>query len=63
MATNGPINKNTLILKILKLSLENSNNMNTRNNDANPPKYPNAQPKFDNAPVVFFFLILDSERL
>ena len=38
METNGPINKNTLILKILKLSLENLSNMNIRNNDANPPK-------------------------
>ena len=38
MATKGPINKNTLILKILKLSSETFNNMNIKNKDANPPK-------------------------
>jgi len=62
-ATNGPMNKKIDILKIVKLSLENFININTRNNDVNPPKYPDAQPKLDKAPVLFFLLILDSERL
>tara|TARA_B100000212_G_scaffold338230_1_gene314413 strand:+ start:174 stop:476 length:303 start_codon:yes stop_codon:yes gene_type:complete len=63
MATNGPIKRKTEILKIVKISLENLININTRNNDVNPPKYPEAQPKLDKAPVKFFVPILDSERL
>ena len=62
-ATNGPMNKKIEILKIVKLSLENFITINTRNNDVNPPKYPEAQPKFDKAPVLFFLPILNNERL